>query len=81
MKQFKIAEPQTFEHVTSLSPEDRTYCLMAGGTDLVGELKDGIIEPEIIIDLNSTWRAVFCSYCAAYADASCRKSMNFCTCS
>jgi len=53
MKQFKIAEPQTFEQVTSLSSEDRTYCLMAGGTDLVGELKDGIIEPEVVVDLNT----------------------------
>ncbi len=52
MKQFKIAEPQTLEQVTSLSPEEKTYCLMAGGTDLVGELKDGIIEPEIVVDLN-----------------------------
>lgn len=53
MKQFKIAEPQTLEQVTSLSPENRTYCLMAGGTDLLGELKDGIIEPEIVVDLNT----------------------------
>ncbi len=53
MKQFKIAEPQTLAQVNSLSPEERTYCLMAGGTDLVGELKDGIIEPEIVVDLNS----------------------------
>jgi xanthine dehydrogenase YagS FAD-binding subunit len=53
MKQFKTAEPQTLEQVTSLSPEDRTYCLMAGGTDLLGELKDEIIEPEIVVDLHS----------------------------
>lgn len=53
MKKFQIAEPKALEHVTSLSPEDRTYCLMAGGTDLMGEIKDGIIEPEIVIDLNA----------------------------
>lgn len=53
MKKFQIAEPKSLEHVTSLSPEDRTYCLMAGGTDLMGEIKDGIIEPEIVIDLTS----------------------------
>lgn len=53
MKKFKIAEPQTLEQVTSLSPDDKTYCLMAGGTDLLGELKDGIVEPEIVVDLNS----------------------------
>lgn len=53
MNKFKIAEPQTFEHVTSLSSEDTTYKLMAGGTDLLGEIKDGIIEPEIVVDLLS----------------------------
>jgi xanthine dehydrogenase YagS FAD-binding subunit len=53
MKQFKIAEPQTIGHVTSLSPEEKNYRLMAGGTDLLGEIKDGIIEPEIVIDLKT----------------------------
>lgn len=53
MNKFKIAEPQTLEHVTSLSSEDTTYQLMAGGTDLLGEIKDGIIEPEIVVDLLS----------------------------
>jgi xanthine dehydrogenase YagS FAD-binding subunit len=53
MKQFKIAEPRTIGHVTSLSPEEKNYRLMAGGTDLLGEIKDGIIEPAIIIDLKT----------------------------
>jgi len=53
MNKFKIAEPQILEHVTSLSSEDTTYQLMAGGTDLLGEIKDGIIEPEIVVDLLS----------------------------
>ncbi len=52
MKNFKIAEPQTIEQVNSLSTEDNYY-LMAGGTDLLGEIKDGIIEPDIVVDLKS----------------------------
>lgn len=52
MKNFKIAEPQTIEQVNSLSIEDNYY-LMAGGTDLLGEIKDGIIEPDIVVDLKS----------------------------
>lgn len=53
MNKFKIAEPQTLEQVTSLPAEDTNYHLMAGGTDLLGEIKDGIIEPEIVVDLHS----------------------------
>lgn len=53
MNKFKIAEPQTLEHVTSFPPEDANYSLMAGGTDLLGEIKDGIIKPEIVVDLRS----------------------------
>ncbi len=54
MKDFKIAEPQTLEQVISLPVEvkDRFY-LMAGGTDLLGEIKDEIISPEFIVDLKS----------------------------
>lgn len=51
MKQFKIAEPKALEQVTSLSPDDKTYRFMAGGTDLMGEIKDEIIEPDIVVDL------------------------------
>jgi xanthine dehydrogenase YagS FAD-binding subunit len=54
MKDFKIAEPQTVNQVTSLTidKEDK-YKLMAGGTDLLAEIKDEIIEPEVVVDLNS----------------------------
>ena len=54
MKNFKIAEPQTLVQVTSLAPEKKDgYFLMAGGTDLLAEIKDEIIEPEILVDLKS----------------------------
>ena len=52
MKNFKIAQPQTIDQVTSLLSEKREKCyLMAGGTDLLGEIKDEIIEPEVVVDL------------------------------
>jgi xanthine dehydrogenase YagS FAD-binding subunit len=54
MKNFKIAQPQTIEQVTSfLAQEKERICIMAGGTDLLGEIKEETIEPDIIIDLTS----------------------------
>ncbi|MDH4258502.1 MAG: xanthine dehydrogenase family protein subunit M [Candidatus Aminicenantes bacterium] len=54
MKDFKIAEPQTLEQVISLPAEEKDkFCLMAGGTDLLGEIKDEIISPEFIVDLKT----------------------------
>lgn len=54
MKDFKIAQPQTVEQVTSfLAREKEKISLMAGGTDLLGEIKEEIVEPEVIIDLTS----------------------------
>jgi xanthine dehydrogenase YagS FAD-binding subunit len=52
MNNFKIAQPQTVDQITSLPAAD-TYYLMAGGTDLLDEIKNEIIEPEAIIDLNT----------------------------
>lgn len=52
MDNFKIAQPQTVEQITSMSSQNNTY-LMAGGTDLLDELKNEIIGPEVIIDLNT----------------------------
>jgi xanthine dehydrogenase YagS FAD-binding subunit len=54
MRNFKIAEPQTIDQVTSLLSENKEkYYLMAGGTDLLGEIKDEIIGPEVVVDLKS----------------------------
>jgi xanthine dehydrogenase YagS FAD-binding subunit len=54
MKEFKIAQPRSLGQVTSLlSQEKIRYSLMAGGTDLLDELKSEIIAPDIVIDLKS----------------------------
>lgn len=54
MKAFKIAQPQTIEQVTSLFAEKRDgYFLMAGGTDILDEIKNGTVEPEVVVDLKS----------------------------
>lgn len=54
MKNFKIAQPQSIEEAASLlSVKKESYYLMAGGTDLMGEIKDNIVEPEVVIDLSS----------------------------
>jgi xanthine dehydrogenase YagS FAD-binding subunit len=54
MKDFKIAEPQTIDQVNSLTIDKKDrYHLMAGGTDLLTEIKDEIIGPEFVVDLKS----------------------------
>lgn len=54
MKEFKLAQPQSLDQVTSLlSQEKSRFSLMAGGTDLLDELKNKIIAPEVVIDLKS----------------------------
>lgn len=54
MKEFKIAQPQSLDQVTSLLSQETTrYSLMAGGTDLLDEIKNKTIAPEVVIDLKS----------------------------
>lgn len=54
MRTFKMAQPLTLDQVTSLLSEKKEkYYLLAGGTDLLGEIKDEIIKPEALIDLKS----------------------------
>lgn len=54
MKEFKIAQPQSLDQVTSLLSQEKTgYSLMAGGTDLLDEIKNKTISPEVVIDLKS----------------------------
>jgi xanthine dehydrogenase YagS FAD-binding subunit len=52
MDNFKLAQPQTMDQVTQLPPGKNMH-LMAGGTDLLDEIKNEIISPEVVIDLNS----------------------------
>lgn len=54
MKNFKLAEPRTVEEALALLSEkkERTH-LMAGGTDLLTEIKEGVVEPELVIDLKT----------------------------
>ncbi len=52
MKEFKLAQPQSFKQAASLLSEKKDgYVIMAGGTDLLDEIKSGIISPEVIVDL------------------------------
>lgn len=54
MTNFKIAEPRTIDQITSLTIDKKDkYKLMAGGTDLLAEIKDEIIGPEVVVDLKS----------------------------
>jgi xanthine dehydrogenase YagS FAD-binding subunit len=52
MKEFKIAQPQSLDQASSLLSEKKDgYFVMAGGTDLLDEIKNGIVGPEVVVDL------------------------------
>jgi xanthine dehydrogenase YagS FAD-binding subunit len=54
MKNFNWAEPQTVEQaVALLAKENGKAVLMAGGTDLLSEIKEGVAGPETVIDLKA----------------------------
>ena len=54
MRKFKLAEPQTLEQALSLlSKSGEAVFLMSGGTDLLTEIKEGVAEPGLVIDLKA----------------------------
>ena len=54
MKDFRIAQPRTVDELSALLAESEgTMALMAGGTDLLDELKSGVSEPGTVVDLLS----------------------------
>jgi len=54
MKNFRWAEPETIEQAVALlaKGEGKAYP-MAGGTDIFTEIKEGVVEPELVIDLKT----------------------------
>jgi xanthine dehydrogenase YagS FAD-binding subunit len=54
MKNFRLAEPQTVEQALALlSKGGEKAFLMSGGTDLLTEIKEGVVAPDIVIDLKT----------------------------
>jgi len=54
MKNFQWTEPQTIEQALAmLTKVNGKAVLMAGGTDLFTEIKEGVVEPDLVIDLRS----------------------------
>jgi carbon-monoxide dehydrogenase medium subunit len=52
MREFKIAEPRTADELAALLTEaTEPVALMAGGTDLMDELKSGVAAPAVVVDL------------------------------
>jgi xanthine dehydrogenase YagS FAD-binding subunit len=52
MKNFKLAEPKTLPQASALlAGANGRVALMAGGTDLLGEMKEGVRLPEMVVDL------------------------------
>ena len=54
MREFMLAQPRNTGQVSALlSRTSDVSVLMAGGTDLLDEIKNGTIQPEIVVDLTS----------------------------
>ncbi len=54
MNAYKLAQPQTVEQVAALLAAPRSgLFLMAGGTDLLDEMKSGLVSPEVVVDLQA----------------------------
>jgi xanthine dehydrogenase YagS FAD-binding subunit len=54
MKDFSYGKPSSLEQVVSfLAKGARNAFLLAGGTDLLSEIKEGTVEPDIVIDLKA----------------------------
>jgi xanthine dehydrogenase YagS FAD-binding subunit len=52
MKEFRIAQPKTVEELAALLAEAKEkVAIMAGGTDLIDELKGGVAGPDMVIDI------------------------------
>jgi xanthine dehydrogenase YagS FAD-binding subunit len=52
MKNFKLAQPQSIDQAVSI-PADKEVFLMAGGTDLLDEIKNEVISPDLVVDLRT----------------------------
>jgi len=54
MRNFKIAQPKSLDQATSLlAKKKENVFLLAGGTDLISEIKEEVLEPEILVDLKA----------------------------
>jgi xanthine dehydrogenase YagS FAD-binding subunit len=52
MREFRIAQPRTVDELAALLAEtEEKTALMAGGTDLIDELKSGVAGPDIVVDI------------------------------
>ena len=52
MREFRIAQPKTVDELAALLAETKEKtALMAGGTDLIDELKSGVAAPDLVVDL------------------------------
>ncbi|OGD12994.1 MAG: hypothetical protein A2V76_03705 [Candidatus Aminicenantes bacterium RBG_16_63_14] len=54
MREFKIAEPRTMDELAALLAEsEEPVAMMAGGTDLIDELKSGVATAGLVVDLRT----------------------------
>ena len=54
MKAFKMAQPKTVEQAVLVSTDDfKKSKILAGGTDLLGEIKEGTQVPDLVVNLKT----------------------------
>ena len=49
--QFDYAKPKSLDEALNLLSQRRNYAILAGGTDLINMLKDGLTQPKLVIDI------------------------------
>lgn len=52
---FKYFKPDSLDEAVSLLAEHDNAAVLAGGTDLVPEIKEGISSPDVLIDIKGLW--------------------------
>ena len=51
VNQFDYAKPKLLDEALEILERSENHFLLAGGTDLIDMLKEGIVQPDIVLDV------------------------------
>ncbi len=52
---FEYAKPKNIHEAVDLIAQSKKTAILAGGTDLVGEIKEGLASPELVVDIKGLY--------------------------
>jgi CO/xanthine dehydrogenase FAD-binding subunit len=55
VKEFKYFKPESLKEAVALLADHDNSTVLAGGTDLVAELKEDVVAPDAVIDIKGIW--------------------------